>query len=332
MKALQLCANEEEKINIVDIPLPTLEKGKVLVKIKAASLNHRDQWIREGKYPKIVAPSILGSDGCGVVEKVFDKEDEHWLGKEVIINPNVGVNDNSSIHSSHYSILGMPTQGTFAEYIAVNTDRLHLKPSHLSFEEAAAIPLAGLTAYRAVFTKGNIKAGDTVLVTGIGGGVAQFACQFAIAAGAKVYVTSSEEAKIEALKKLGAVGGVNYKLKDWYKTLLEQSQGFDTIIDSAGGESFNLLLRNLKPEGTLVFYGATLGSPTSLDMARIFFGQYTIKGTTMGNDDEFLDMLHFIEKNKIIPIIDSIRPFNEIIKAFDEMKLGKQFGKMIINL
>jgi NADPH:quinone reductase-like Zn-dependent oxidoreductase len=328
MKALVLTT---EDIVIQDIAKPTPKQGEVLVKVRYAALNRRDQWARVGLYPGMTYNCVLGSDACGMVESLGENVDNSWLGKEVIINPNQNWGNDPRHPQKNYTILGMPTNGVFAEYIAIPADRLHEKPAYLSASEAAAVPLAALTAYRACFYKGQIKAGDNVLVTGIGGGVAQFAAQFAVAVGANVWVTSGSDEKIQAVQKYGIKGGVNYKKNDWHKDLLKMTEGFDVIIDSAGGNDFNLLLKTLKMSATLVFYGATLGS-VKLDMPRVFFGQYTIKGTTMGNDQEFAEMLNFISKHQIHPIIDSIRPFNQIIEAFNAMRDGQTFGKVVIAL
>ncbi|MDX1905027.1 MAG: zinc-binding dehydrogenase [Thermonemataceae bacterium] len=329
MKALILTT---ENIEIQDIKKPIPKENEVCIKVMYASLNRRDQWARVGLYPGMTYGCVLGSDACGVVEQVGTNISSDWIDKEVLINPNQNWGDNFRHPQKNYTILGMPTNGVFAEYVCVPADRIHLKPTYLKAEEAAAIPLAALTAFRACFFKGNIQAGDKVLVTGIGGGVAQFVAQFAKAAGAEVWVSSGNDEKIALMQSKGLIrGGVNYKVKDWQKQLLEQSDGFDVVIDSAGGDDFNLLLRTLKPSGTLVFYGATLGS-VKLDMPRVFFGQYTIKGTTMGNDEEFAEMLHFIEKYQIRPVINSVRSFDDIISAFDDMRDGKIFGKVVISL
>lgn len=330
MKALVLSA--PNKIEIIDKERPKVGKGEVLVKVKAASLNHRDQWCREGKYPGIRYGATLGSDGSGIVEEVGDKSDNKWLNKEVVINPNISWGPDPAVQSPQYNILGMPEDGTFAEYVLVKTDRLHLKPEFLSFSSAAAFPLGGLTAYRAVFTHGKIKPHHNVLISGVGGGVAQFAFLFCMARGGNVYVTSSKTENFDQTEKLGAKGGFNYKNSDWVKVALHETGGFDLIIDSAGGDSLNDFIKLAKPGGKIVFYGATTGLPRNLNLHKIFWNQLTLQGSTMGNDAEFAEMLSFVAQHKIEPIIDSVRPFNEIITAFDEMRDGKQSGKLVVEL
>lgn len=330
MKALLLVDESQEKIAIREIEKPEPSFDEVLIQVKAAALNHRDQWCRMGMYPGIKYETVLGSDGAGVVVGVGKEANSKWIGKEVIINPNINWGDNEAAQSADYHILGMPTNGTFAQYVVVNVDRLNEKPSHLNFSEAAALPLGGLTAYRAVFTKAQIQNGQKVLVTGIGGGVAQFALQFAIALGAKVFVTSGSEDKLQAARKYGAAGGFIYKDEGWAKTALKETGGFDAIIDSAGGSSMNDYLKLIRPGGRLVHYGSTTGTPKGLDMFRLFWSQASIHGSTMGSDTEFVKMTEFVNQHKIKPIIDSERDFGDIASAFDEMHKGSQMGKLVI--
>ncbi|MDJ0757672.1 MAG: zinc-binding dehydrogenase, partial [Ardenticatenaceae bacterium] len=218
MKALQFKA-PHQPIELHDLPQPLPQQGEVLVKLAAASLNHRDVWMTEGLYPKLKSDVIPGSCGAG------------WAGeREVLINPNVEWGENPDYPNQQtYTILGMPTNGTFAEFIAVDEDRLIDKPDHLTMTEAAALPLAGLTAYRALFTRARVTSGDKVLISGVGGGVALLACQFAISVGAEVYVTSSSEEKIKKAIDLGAKGGANYREEGWSKQFLAEYGGVDVV-------------------------------------------------------------------------------------------------------
>lgn len=318
------------KIQIVELEKPKLDESQVLVKLKAAALNKRDQFIREGKYPNIQMKAVLGSDGVGEVVEAGSKSHKKWIGKTVVINPNIDWGDNPDVQSRSYSILGMPKHGTFAEYVAVGADRVHEAPGHLEPEEAAALPLGGLTAYRACFHHGKIKANDNVLISGFGGGVAQFAFQFALAAEANVYVTSGKKEKLNTAIKMGASDAYNYKSKDWYKNLWQTKGGFDVVIDSAGGDQINNFLKIMRPGGRVVFYGATNGLPTSLDLYRMFWNQLSLQGSTMGNDQEFKEMLSFVGKKKIKPVIDSVRPFEEIVSAFDDIASSTKSGKLVV--
>ncbi|MTI20755.1 alcohol dehydrogenase [Fulvivirga sp. RKSG066] len=328
MKALVL--TKPGNLQIVEKEKPTPQQAEVLVKLKAAALNKRDQFIREGKYPNIQLDSILGSDGAGEVVEAGSSKEKKWVGKQVIINPNINWGDNDEVQSREYTILGMPTNGTFAEYVLVGADRLVEKPKHLSSEESAAFPLAGLTAYRACFHHGKISEGKNVLISGFGGGVAQFAFQFAKATGANVFVTSGSESKLEQALKMGASAAYNYKSKDWFKNSWQSKGGFDVVIDSAGGDQINDFIKVMKPSGRIVFYGATNGLPSSLDMYRMFWNQITLQGSTMGSDKEFIEMVKFVDKHKIKPIIGLVTPYENIVKALDEMAANRKTGKIVV--
>ena len=226
----------------------------------------------------------------------------------------------------------MPSQGTLAEYVVVNADRLRQKPEYLSMEQAAALPLGGLTAYNALFNKGKVQSGMNVLISGVGGGVAQFAFLFSKALGANTYVTSSKEKVIEYCKSIGAKGGANYTEKDAIKNLGKSVGGFDIIIDSACGDSMNELISTLKPAGKFVFYGATKGLPSALNMRQIFWNHLQLLGSTMGSDKDFFKMVDFCSEHKIEPIIDKVFDFKDAVDAFDRMKNSEQFGKILVKI
>jgi zinc-binding alcohol dehydrogenase/oxidoreductase len=330
MRALVLVGPGKIEWREYDIPVPA--PGQALVKMKAASLNRRDEWIKEGKYPNIRYGAILGSDGSGIVSAVGDASQTGWVGKQVVINPNVNWGPDPNVQSKNYSILGMPVSGTFAEYCLVDMDRLEEKPAYLDVVHAAAIPLGGLTAYRALFRQGGLRAGQNVLVSGFGGGVAQFCFFFAHAAGANVYVTSGSDAKIARAMKLGAKGAYNYKKENTFSELWRTKGGFDLVIDSAGGDQVNNFIKILKPCGKIVFYGATNGLPSKLDLYRMFWNHLTLQGTTMGNDQEFREMLTFMAKHEIRPMVDSIRPFARLAESFADILLPDKVGKIVFQI
>ncbi|HNP17712.1 MAG TPA: zinc-binding dehydrogenase [Fulvivirga sp.] len=330
MKALSIVASGQ--IKVVEIKQPKPSDNEVLIKISAAALNKRDQFIRQGKYPNIKFGSVLGSDGVGEIVEVGKGVNKKNIGRKVIINPNINWGNNEVVQSRDYAILGMPSNGSLAEYTSVNFDRVHDVPKHLSDEEAAALPLGGLTSFRTCFRWGQIKENDNVLISGFGGGVAQFAFQFALAAGAKVYVTSGSKEKIAKAIALGAQGGFNYKDADWHKNPWQTKGGFDVVIDSAGGDQINTFIKMMRPAGRIIFYGATNGLPSSLDLYRMFWNQITLQGTTMGNDKEFASMLAFVSKHKIKPILDSVRPFDEVVSAFDDIAKSNKLGKLVVKL
>ena len=324
MKAITI-TQKAEPVQLIDLPQPELEDGECLVKLSASALNRRDQWIRQGMYPGIQHGTVLGSDGCGEVVSGSEK----WKGRKVIINPNVDWGDNPDVQSSSYTVLGMPVNGTLSEYIKVPAHRLVEKPAHLSDEEAAALPLAGLTAYRATIKKGLAAKGKNILVTGAGGGVSQFAIAFAANAGANVYVTSGSPEKIEEAKKQGVIQGFNYRDEKWQKEASGVG-GFDAIIDSAGGNQLNNYLKIIKPAGRIVMYGSTTGHPEKLDVFRLFWSQAQIIGSTMGNDQEFEEMVEVVNESHLEPTIDKVFKPEDYLNAFDRFNDPEAFGKIVI--
>ncbi|MFD2147724.1 zinc-binding dehydrogenase [Mucilaginibacter antarcticus] len=298
----------DKPITWKEVETPMLAPGEVLVKIKAAGLNRRDYWIAIGKYAGLKYPVILGSDGAGIVTEVGEGVDTAWLNKEVVIHPGSNWGDDDNFQGKDFKILGLPDDGTFAEYVKVAVGQLYDKPAYLNWEQAAAFPLAGVTAYRALFVKAKIKKGDTVLISGVGGGTGAFALQWAVAAGCRVFVTSGTGEKIELARQLGALAGVNYKAQDWAEELLHLSGGFDVIIDSALGEGFAKFPDLCKPGGRIVFFGGTAGDMPAINGRKIFWKQLQILGTTMGTAADFKAMLNFMGDNQVIPVIDEVFP------------------------
>lgn len=257
--------------------------------------------------------------------------DKSWIGKSVVINPTTGWKGESpAMHN--LEVLGMPKEGTLAEYVVVDASRVKERPSHLTEVEAASLPLAGVTAYRAVFNQGEAKKGHAVFVTGIGSGVSTFAAQFAAAIGCRVVVSSSSPEKLdEAVKRHALLGGVLYTapVKEWTRAALDLlgggSEGFDLIIDGAAGRDFNDLLRMLKPGGRFVSYGGTAGKPVDLDIFRVFLLQLKILGTSMGSDQDFDNMIQFVEDHRITPVIGEIYPWEVRNKGRKRMKRDYPF-------
>lgn len=310
---------------------PVAAAGSVVVDLRAAALNRRDFWVTQGLYPGVQAPCILGSDGAGVVEAVGAGVDASWIGREVLINPSLSWGDCPRAQGPDFRILGMPDNGTFAEKIAVPVEQLAEKPAHLSFVEAAALPLAGLTAYRALFSQGALQSGETVLITGIGGGVAVMALRFAVACGAKAIVTSSSSEKLEAARTLGATDGFNYREDGWTEALTARHQ-VDLIIDGAAGEGFNALLDVIHPGGRIVSYGGTAGPPAQLDIRRHFWKQLHLIGSTMGSPSDFQAMLDHVIAHQLVPEVDSVTPLAEGVGLVASMAHSPQFGKLVLGM
>jgi NADPH:quinone reductase-like Zn-dependent oxidoreductase len=329
MKAA-LFSGPGQPLIISHVPKPKPIKDQVLIKLKYAALNHLDLWIQEERTPP--QPQILGSDGCGVIEETGIDADPLLIGSEVIINPSNEWGNNPIVQGEQYKILGFPDTGTFAEYIAISKKYVFEKPENLSFEESAAVPLAGLTAYRALFTKARLRAKEKVLITGIGGGAALWVLQFAVAYQARVYVTSGSDDKLSKAKSLGAVGGFNYKNPDWAEQAKKEAMGFDIIIDCAGGPDFNKYIELAMPGGRIVNFGRTAGMIGSINTRLLYWKQLSILGTTMGTRDEFLSMIDFIESRNLKPVIDQTFPLDQINDAFQRMKDKNQFGKILLQI
>lgn len=330
MRAAQLTAVNQ--LSVVDIPDPKPAAGEVVVALRAAALNHRDVWIKSGQYAGLKFPITPGSDGAGVVTQCGDGVDTSWQGREVIINAGFDWGDREIAQGPQFSILGLPRNGTLAEKVAVPAKQLSAKPAHLTWEDAAALPLAGLTAYRAVFSRARLQAGERVLISGVGGGVALFALQFAVAAKAEVWVTSSSEKKIARAVELGASGGFNYRDEGWAAAAVKQPGAFDVIIDSAGGDGFGKLIDVAGPGGRIVFFGATRGDPPILPMRKVFWRQLSLLGTTMGSPADWQAMTTFVAREHLRPVVSDVFPLARAADAFALMERGEQFGKIVVSM
>lgn len=302
--------------------------GEVKVRLKAAGLNHRDLLVpnrRNDGDP----PVILGSDGAGVIEVVGEGVTGIQVGDEVMINPGLGWKKNSDAPPEGFEILGFPSHGTFAESVVVPAESVVKKPGHYSWEEAAVLPLSALTAYRALFTRAKVKTGDTVLIPGIGSGVATYLLQFAKAAGAYVIVTSRSEMKLEAARRLGA-DRVIHTNREWDQEL--KGEMIDIVIESVGAATFNRSLNVLRPGGTMVTFGASAGDVVHLNIREFFYGQYNLLGSTMGSHEEFEDMVDFVQRHNMKPVLDRVFPLSSALEAFHYMNRAEQFGKIALDI
>lgn len=324
----QLGGPEELKIDAIGVP--EIRENEVLVRIRAAALNRRDLFITQGLYPKVQLPVTLGSDGAGEIAALGAAFGDLREGDEVMIDPMLGWGDDPRVwNAGHEAILGMPRDGTFAQYVAVPAENLYPKPAALSMEEAAAVPLAGLTAYRALFTRGALQPGETVLITGVGGGVQTFALLFAKHAGARAIVTSSSDAKLERARALGADLAVNYvTAPEWSKQL--RGERLDLVIDSSGGETLRKALDVVRPGGRIVIYGGTTGDAT-IKMFPLFWKHVTILGTSMGSPQDFNAMLALFD-GALRPVVDHVYPLSDATAAFKRLEHSEQFGKIVFGV
>lgn len=320
--------HEYGELKIGDMPEPIVGKGEAVVAIRAAGLNRRDLYIPARRGDKAEALT-LGSDGAGVIESVGEGVTAFKVGDEVIINPGLRWYDNSGAPPESFDILGMPDHGTFAEKIVISAEQLERKPAHLTWEESAVLSLAALTGYRALFTKGQLKAHDTVFIPGAGSGVATYLILFAKNSGARVIVTSRSAEKRQQALALGADIALDTN-GDWKKEL--EGETIDLVIESVGQATFNRSLDVLKKGGRIVVFGATAGDTVDLDLRAFFYGQYELLGSTMGSREELRDMLAHIEKHQTHPVMDSVFTLEDALAAFAYMEDSKNFGKVALRI
>ncbi len=322
-----------QNLHLEEFETPVAGPGEILVALRRAAFNRRDVFITQGLYPGIVFPVIPGSDGCGVVAAHGAGVTGPALGASVVINPMFGWGDNPKVWRPDSTLLGMPRHGTFAEYVAVPAENVHPKPARLSDEQAAAIPLGGLTAYRAVFTRGQCTRDDVVLLPGIGGGVQTLALLFVKSIGARVVVTSSSDAKLERAKALGADVAINYKTSDnWSKEVRAQSGGGPTlVIDSSGGETLGKVLDIARPGARVVIYGGTTGD-AKIRPFSIFWKQLDVLGTSMGSPADFSAMLRLFAEGTLEPAIDEVVALGDVPAAAQRVLDGEQFGKVVVRI
>ncbi len=330
MGALVLEEAERPLVWVDDHSVPRPRENEVLVSIRAAALNRRDVWITRGLYPGIELPAVLGSDGAGLVTRVGRSVTRAEPGDEVIIDPALDWGPNDAVPGREFRVLGMPDDGTLATEIVVPEANVHKKPAYLSWPEAAALPLAGVTAYRALFTRGGLRTAERVLVTGIGGGVATFALQLALTAQAEVWVTSSSSDKIDRAIALGAKGGALYTEEDWPRRLELGERKIDVIVDGAGGSGHGALVDLAAPGARIVSYGATAGAPPPLHLFKLFWRQLSVLGSTLGSPIDFLALLRLARVHEFRPVIDSEYPLVDGNRAFERMATPDRFGKVVL--
>jgi NADPH:quinone reductase-like Zn-dependent oxidoreductase len=297
-------------------PAPEEREGWSTVTVRAASLNHHDLWSLRGVgLGQEKLPMILGCDAAGT-----DPD-----GNEVVVYPVIGLSGHGVGPKEPRSILTERYQGTFAEQVAVPTWNLLPKPAELSFEEAACLPTAWLTAYRMLFTNAGVKPGDSVLVQGAGGGVSTAAIVLGRAAGLRVYATSRDEAKRKRALDLGAHGA--------FEPGARLPQRVDAVIETVGAATWSHSVKSLRPGGTLVISGATSGqAPKSAELNRIFFLQLRVQGSTMGTRTELAELVQFMANAGVSPHIDSVLPLAEARAGFEKMAAGDVFGKIVFTV
>jgi NADPH:quinone reductase-like Zn-dependent oxidoreductase len=313
-----------EVLRYEDVDDPVAGAGEVLIRLRAASLNHLDIWMRRG-LPSVPKPRILGADGAGMVETLGPGTDAFEAGDRVLINP--GLQDGARIVGEHMD-------GTHAELIAVPAENVYPIPEPLSFEEAAAFPLVFETAYRMLVTKARLREGEWVLVWGIGSGVGSAAFVIAKALGARTIVTSSSSEKLDRARELGADAAANHVEEDVAAAVKEATggAGANVVVEHVGEATWKTSLQAAGTNARVVVCGATSGPNPPAQLHRIWWKQLEIYGSTMGTKEDFEGVYELVARGAARPIVDKVFPLEEAAAAHEYLEAGKQFGKVVLTI
>jgi NADPH:quinone reductase-like Zn-dependent oxidoreductase len=329
-----------EMVSCVERAVPVPAAGQVLVRMRCAALNHLDLWVRRG-LPGASYPSVQGADGSGVVDRVGPGVSAIEPGQAVCFDPSLGcgrcefcLRGEQSL-CVDFKLLGEGRDGTFAEYVALPWPNVHPVPEGMGFEEAAAFPLTFITAWRMLVTRAGVIPGETVLIHGIGGGVACAALILCRAMGLRAVVTSSSAHKLSRAADLGAWECIDYSACENVAREVRKltgGRGVDVVLDNVGAATWKTSLHALRKGGRLVTCGATSGPNPKTDVTRIFWNQLSVLGSTMGSRGEFRDMLAFVGQAGLRPVIDRVFPLEQGRQAQEYLEAGKQFGKVVIKI
>jgi NADPH:quinone reductase-like Zn-dependent oxidoreductase len=326
-----------EVLEYGDWPDPKAGPGQVVVGIRAAALNHLDIFVRNG-IPDVPLPQVPGADGSGVVEEIGEGVSGLAVGDRVLVQPGLFCGACEFCLSGEqtlcvrYGILGEHAPGTFAEKALLPARNLFPIPDGLSFEQAAAFPLSYETAWRLIVTRGSVRPGDTVLIHGIGGGVAWAALEIARLCGARVIATTSGEEKARAAREAGAELVIDYQKEKVADAIRRHTgrRGVDVVVDSVGEKTWMTSLKSVRRGGRIVTCGATTGPNPVEEIRLIFWKQFAILGSTMANDREFRALLQTVASGRLAPRIDRVFPFSEARAAYELVESGRQFGKVVL--
>jgi NADPH:quinone reductase-like Zn-dependent oxidoreductase len=330
-----------EKLGLLEVPDPTAGPGEIVVAVRACALNHLDLFVREGiPALKTPLPFWTGCDIAGEVAALGPGVAGLKVGDRVAVNPNLTcgrcefcMRGEDSL-CVRYGILGEHAPGGLAERVTVRAENALPLPDHVSFVDAASFILTSMTAWRMVVTQGQLRAGQDVLILGVGGGVSSTAVQIAKLCGARVIVTSSSDAKLERARQLGADIGINYAREDWARVVWEKTgrRGVDLVIENVGAHTWKQSLRSVAKGGRLVTCGATTGPIGETDIRIVFWNQISIIGSTMANRKEFHEVMRLFFAGRLRAIVDEVAPLAEGAAAQRRLAEGQQFGKIVLTV
>ena len=341
MKAL--CFYEHGELDVLqytDVPDPEPGPGQVLIRVRACALNHLDIWIRRG-WPglKLEMPHWTGADVAGEIAALGEGVSGWEVGQRVVADPGISTREDEFTRrgehslSPGYVILGEQVRGGQAEYVAVPASNLMEIPEGWDFPQAAAPLLVSLTAWRMLIHRAKLRAGESVLIVGAGGGVNSMAIQIAKLAGATVYALTSTEEKMEQARELGADVVLNYREDpQWSRTIYQLTgrRGVDVVVDNVGKATLAQSMRAVARGGRIVIVGNTSGPEAQIDIRFIFGKQISIIGSTMGTHQDFRDVMGLVWAGKLKPVVDRVMPLSEGKRAFEVLERGEQFGKIVL--
>jgi len=328
-----------EVLEYTDVPEPSFRENEVVVEVKACALNHLDIFVRTGMPGiEIPLPHILGCDVAGVVRDAGELVTWVKPGDEVMVQPGVSCGHCEACLSGRdnmcreYDIVGYRRDGGYAERVVVPGVNIIPKPSGLSWEEAASLPLVTVTAWHMLVTRANVQPGEDVLVHAAGSGVGSVAIQIAKLRGARVITTASSDDKLAKARELGADETVNYTRDDWPKEVrrLTDRKGVDVVVEHTGAATWVGSISALKNNGRLVTCGATSGFDARTDLRQVFYRHLTLLGSFMGSKSELLEAMKFVSTGKIRGVVDRVLPLSEARQAHELIEDRAQFGKIVL--
>jgi len=330
-----------DAIAVEDIPAPRPGKGEVLLAVRAAALNHLDIWVRRGGRFQLNWPHVLGSDAAGVVAEAGGGVEGLAVGQEVVLSPGMSCGHCEFCSRGEvslceqFAIIGAGRPGTFAQYVAVPAGNCLPKPAAMTFEQAGCLAVAYVTAWRMLVTRAAVKAGETVLIHGVGGGVALAGLQIAKLLGARAIVTSSSNEKLAKAAALGADAGINYRTASDLPAAIRDvtgGRGVDVVLETVGAATWAVSLQVMRRGGRLVICGVTGGEQAPTSLQALYWNQYTLMGSTYGSREDFRQLLAAMAANKMQPVIDSVLPLDQARAATQRMESAQQFGKIVLTI
>ena len=328
-------------LRVEDVEAPKPQRGEVVLKVLCAGLNHLDIWVRRGRPgTQLKMPHILGSDAVGIVTAVGEDVRQPAVGEQVIVNPALSCGDCEFCRRGEQSlcvsfgIVGQSGPGTFAAQAVVPAYNCYPKPPHLTVEEAGCFALTYVTAWRMLVTRAQLKPGQSVLIHGIGGGLATCALQLAKRIGAEVFVTSSSNEKLSRARDLGADHTINYEASNVAEWIRGQTygRGVDVAVDAVGAATWPLDFTCVRKGGTIVLCGVTTGAKAETDLRTLYWNQLSVLGSTLGSAEDFRQMVAAANMNRLRPIIDEVFLLDRVRDAMARLEQGGQFGKIVLKV